>query len=120
MGNVTSGTGGIIQLATILVLLPLWIVLSFFVPYVLGKGINRLLLSGRSFKNFSLFFTFIGGVGFFALFVLVMGPSIIQIFSASASEKLYEYLFPVGSTGNTIGIFSSLAVGLLSGNEEER
>ncbi|MCK5187010.1 MAG: hypothetical protein KAR43_07710 [Deltaproteobacteria bacterium] len=120
MENITAGTGGIIQLAATLVLLPLWIGLSFFIPYVLGKGINGLFLSGRSFKNSSLFFAFIGGIGFFALFVLVLGPSIIQIFSVTISEELYEYLLPIGSTGNTVGIVSSLAVGLLRGTDEER
>ena len=120
MENITAGTGGIIQLAATLVLLPLWIGLSFFIPYVLGKGINGLLLSGRSFKNSSLFFSFVRGIGFFSLFVLVLGPSIIQIFSVAISEELYEYLFPIGSTGNTVGIVSSLAVGLLRGNDEER
>ncbi|MCK5513927.1 MAG: hypothetical protein KAJ00_05475 [Deltaproteobacteria bacterium] len=120
MENITAGTGGIIQLAATLVLLPLWIGLSFFIPYVLGKGINGLLLSGRSLTNSSLFFAFVGGIGFFALFVLVMGPSIIQIFSGTISEELYEYLLPIGSTGNTVGIVSSLAVGLLRGTDEER
>ena len=120
MENIVAGTGGIVHLATTLVLLPLWIGLSFFIPYVLGKSINKLLLSGRSFKNSSLFFAFTSGVGFFALFVLIMVPSIIQIFSVTVSEELYEYLFPIGSTGNTVGIVSSLAVGLLRGNDEER
>ncbi len=120
MGNITVGAGEIVQLAITLVLLPLWIGLSFFIPYALGKGINRLLLSGKSFRNSSSFFAFIGGVGFFTLFVLVLVPSIVRIFSASASEGLYEYLFPIGSAGNTVGITSSLAVGLLKGNDEER
>jgi hypothetical protein len=120
MGILTAGAGEIIQLATTLVLLPLWIGLSFFIPYVLGKGINRLLLSGKSFRNSSSFFAFIGGMGFFTLFVLVLVPSIIQIFSVSASEGLYEFLFPIGSAGNTVGVASSLAVGLLKGNNEER
>lgn len=119
MGNMTAGSGEIVQLAETVVLLPLWIGFSFFIPYLLGKGINWLLLSGRSFKNSSLFFAFIGGIGFFALFVLVMGPSIIQIFSVTISEELYEYLFPIGSAGHTVGTVSSLAVGLLSGNDEE-
>lgn len=119
MENMTAGTGGIAQLAETFVLLPLWIGLSFFIPYVLGKGINRLLLSGRSFKNSSLFFAFIGGIGFFTLFVLVMGPSIIQLFSVRISEELFEYLFPIGSAGHTVGIVSSLAVGLFRGNDEE-
>ena len=120
MEQMTVGTGGIVQLAATVVLLPLWIGLSFFIPYIFGKGINRLLLSGRSFKNSSLFFAFIGGIGFFALFVLVIGPSIIQIFSVTISEELYEYLFPIGSAGHTVGMVSSLAVGLLGGNDEER
>ena len=61
MGNITVGAGEIVQLAITLVLLPLWIGLSFFIPYALGKGINRLLLSGRSFRNSSSFFAFAVG-----------------------------------------------------------
>lgn len=119
MEEVIPGTGSVVQLVTTFTLLPIWIGLSFFIPYFLGKGINRLLLRGKSFKNSSLFFAFIGGVGFFALFFLVMGPSVIQIFSVSISEELYEYLLPIGSTGYTVGIICALAVGLLRGSDEE-
>jgi hypothetical protein len=54
-------------------------------------------------------------MGFFSLAITVFGASLIQVFSISSSERWYKMVFPVGFTGNTIGILSTIAAGFLRG-----
>ena len=117
MEHLLIGAGGIVQLIITLALLPFWIGLCFFVPYMIGKGINRLLLKCRSFSRSNLFFAWIGGIGFFALFVVVLGSAVIKIPSISKAEWWYNHLFPMGAIGNTIGVICSGIIGILTGRD---
>jgi len=72
MEHILIDVGGIVQLIITLFLLPLWISLCFSIPYIIGKGINRVLLKGEAFSRLRLLFAYIGGIGFFALFVFLL------------------------------------------------
>ena len=115
MATLFTGTEYIIEFVTTLLLLPFLIYISFLVSYGIGKGLNYLLLGGRSFPPSYLLFAVIGFIGFFSLAITVFGASFVQIFSISASEWWYKQVFPFGSTGNTIGIFSTITAGFLRG-----
>jgi len=115
MEQLLIGATGIVQLIITLFLLPLWIGLCFFIPYMLGRGANRLFLANRSFERPRLVFTAIGGAGFSVLFVFILISTIIQIFSISASEWWYKNLFLFGAIGNTVGVVCSLLFGILTG-----
>lgn len=119
MGTLFTGTAALIELVTTLLVLPLLICLSFLIPYGLGKGLNSLFMAGKSFNSPYLLCTFIGGMGFFALVVMVLGASFLQIFSIPAAEWWYQHLFPIGATGNTIGIICSFSSGFLRGKIDE-
>ena len=105
----------IVSLVITIFLVPLWIGLCFFIPYLIGEGLNKLCLKGRSFPRPTKFFFYIAGISFSPVFFTLVGFSIIQIFSISASELWYQYLFPVSAVGNTIGIIFSGIIGLLRG-----
>ena len=115
MSTLFTGTEYIVELVTTLLLLPFLVYLSFLISYGLGKGLNFVLLNGRSFYLPHLLFIVIGFMGFFSLAITVFGASLIQIFSISGSEWWYKQVFPIGSTGNTIGIFSTVTAGFLRG-----
>ena len=117
MEYILGGAGGVVQVIITLFLLLLWIGLCFFVPYMIGKSINRVLLEAKSFPRLSLLFAYVGGIGFFALFILVLGSSIIQIFSISKAEWWYKHLFSIGAIGNTVGIICSGIFGILTGKD---
>jgi hypothetical protein len=118
MSTLFTGTEYIIEFVITLLLLPFLIYLSFFIVYTLGKGLNYLLLKGRSFSPPHLLFVVIGFLGFFSLAITVFSASFIQIFSISTAEWWYKKVFPIGSTGNTIGILASLAAGFLRGRND--
>ena len=107
MSTLFTGTEYIIELIITLLLLPFLVYLSFLISYGLGKGLNYLLLNGRSFPLSYLLFAVIGFTGFFSLAITVFSASFIQIFSISGSEWWYKQVFPIGSTGNKIGILHS-------------
>ena len=115
MSTLFTGTEYFVELVATLLLLPFLVYLSFLISYGLGKGLNYLLLEGRSFPPSYLLFEVIGFIGFFSLAITVFGASFIQIFSISASEWWYKQVFPIGSTGNTIGIISTVTAGFLRG-----
>jgi len=119
MGTLFTGTAELIELVITLLVLPLFICLSFLIPYGAGKGLNSLLLAGKSFNSSYLLCTFIGGMGFFALIIMVLGASFLQVFSLSAAEWWYHQLFPLGATGNTLGIICSFSSGFLRGKKYE-
>ena len=119
MGTLFTGTAALIELVTALLVLPLFICLSFLIPYGLGKGLNGLLLAGKSFNSSYLLCAFIGGMGFFSLVVMVLGASFLQIFSIAAAEWWYQHLFPVGATGNIMGILCSFFSGVLRGKTDD-
>jgi len=119
MGSLFTGTAELIELVITLLVLPLFICLSFLIPYGAGKGLNSLLLAGKSFNSSYLLCTFIGGMGFFALIIMVLGASFLQVFSLSAAEWWYHQLFPLGATGNTLGIICSFSSGFLRGKKDE-
>jgi hypothetical protein len=119
MGTLFTGTAALIELVITLLVLPLLICLSFLIPYGMGKGLNRLLLAGKSFNVSYLLCTFIGGMGFFSLAVMVLGASFLQLFSNSAAEWWYQHLFPLGATGNTLGIICSFSSGFFRGKIEQ-
>ena len=119
MGSLFTGTAELIGLVITLLVLPLFICLSFLIPYGAGKGLNSLLLAGKSFNSSYLLCTFIGGMGFFALIIMVLGASFLQVFSLSAAEWWYHQLFPLGATGNTLGIICSFSSGFLRGKKDE-
>jgi hypothetical protein len=60
-------------------------------------------------------FVVVGFLGFSSLAITVLGSSFIQIFSISTSEWWYKKVFPIGSTGNTIGIVATIIAGFLRG-----
>ena len=115
MGTLFTGTAALIELLITLLVLPLFIYLSFFIPYGLGKGLNNIVMAGKSFKSSYLLCAFIGGMGFFAFVAMVLGASFLQLFSISAAEWWYQHLFPLGATGNTLGIICSFSSGFLKG-----
>jgi len=115
MGTLFTGTAALIELVITVLVLPLLICLSFLIPYGVGKGLNSLLLAGKSFNSAYLLCAFIGGTGFFALVVVVFGASFLQIFSISAAEWWYQHLLPLGATGNTLGIICSFSSGFFRG-----
>ena len=115
MGTLFTGTAALIELVITLLVLPFLICLSFIIPYGVGKGLNNLLLAGKSFDSFYLLCAFIGGMGFFTLAVVVVGASFLQVFSISAAEWWYRYLFPLGATGNILGIICSFSSGFFRG-----
>jgi hypothetical protein len=119
MGTLFTGTAALIELVITLLVLPLLIYLSFLIPYGLGKGLNNLLLAGKSFNSSYLLCAFIGGMGFFSLAAMVLGASFLQIFSISAAAWWYEHLFPLGATGNTLGIVCAFSSGFLRGKIDE-
>ena len=115
MGTLFTGTAALIELIITLLVLPLLICLSFLIPYGVGKGLNSLFLAGKSFNSPYLLSTFIGGMGFFALAIVIVGASFLQVFSFSAAEWWYRYLFPLGATGNILGIICSFTSGFFRG-----
>jgi hypothetical protein len=115
MSTLFTGTEYIIEFVTTLLLLPFLVYLSFLISYGLGKGLNYLLLNGRSFPPSYLLFAVIGFIGFFSLAITVFGASFIRIFSISVSEWWYKQMLPIGSTGNSIGILATVAAGFLRG-----
>ena len=118
MDTLFTGTAALIELVITLLILPLLICLSFLIPYGVGKGLNSLLLAGKSFISSYLLCAFISGMGFFALVVMVLGASFLQIFSISAAEWWYHHLFPLGATGNTLGIICSCSSGFFRGKTD--
>lgn len=118
MSTLFTGTEYIIEFIITLLLLPFLIYLSFLISYGLGKGLNYLLLNGRSFPPSSLLFIVIGFTGFFSLAITIFGASLIQIFNISTAEWWYKQVFPIGSTGNTIGIIATITAGFLRGRED--
>jgi len=119
MGTLFTGTTELVELVITLLVLPLFICLSFLIPYGAGKGLNSLLLAGKSFNSSYLLCAFIGGMGFFALVVMVLGASFLQIFSISAAEWWYRQMFPLGATGNTLGVICSFSSGFFRGKKYE-
>ncbi len=119
MDTFFTGTTSFVWLVVTALLLPFIVCLSFFIPYGAGKGLNHLFLSGRSYSTYYLLSAFIGGMGFFALSVMILGAAFLQVFSFSAAEWWYEHLYPVGATGNTIGIIASLSAGLFKGRSDD-
>ena len=119
MSTLFTGTEYIIEFVTTLLLLPFLVYLSFLISYGLGKGLNYILLNGRSFPLLNLLFAAIGFVGFFSLAITVFGASLIQVFSISSSEWWYKQVFPLGLIGNTIGVVSAVAAGFLKGRNED-
>ena len=115
MSTLFTGTEYIIELVTSLLLLPFFVYISFLISYGIGKGLNYFLLNGRSFPHSHLMFAVIGFMGFFSLAITVFSSSFIQIFSISSSEWWYKQAFPIGSTGNTIGVLSTVVAGFLRG-----
>ena len=118
MSTLFTGTVYIVEFVITLLMLPFLIYLSFLVSYGLGKGLNCLLISGRSFSPSYLFFIVIGFTGFFSLAITVFSSSFIQIFSISAAEWWYKKVFPIGSTGNMIGILATITAGFLKGKDD--
>ena len=118
MSTLFTGTGYIVELIITLLLLPFLVYLTFLIAYGLGKGLNYLLLQGRSFYSSYLLFSFIGWAGFFALVCMILGASFVQVFSLSAAEWWYQQTLPIGSTGNTIGILCAMTAGLLRGKDD--
>ena len=119
MGTLFTGTAALIELVITLLVLPLLICLSFLIPYGLGKGFNSVLMAGKSFNISYLLCAFIGGMGFFSLAVMVLGASFLQIFSIPAAEWWYQHLFPLGATGNTLGIVCSFSSGFFRGKIDQ-
>jgi hypothetical protein len=119
MGTLFTGTAALFELVITLLVLPLLICLSFLLPYGMGKGLNSVLLAGKSFNISYLLCAFIGGMGFFSLTVMVLGASFLQIFSISAAEWWYQHLFPLGATGNIIGIICSFSSGFFRGKIDQ-
>lgn len=119
MGTLFTGTIALIELVITLLVLPLVICLSFLIPYGMGKGFNSVLMAGKSFNISYLLCAFIGGMGFFSLAVMVLGASFLQIFSISAAEWWYQHLFPLGATGNTLGIICSFSSGFFRGKTDQ-
>lgn len=115
MGTLFTGKVTLIELITVILVLPLVVYVSFAVPYTIGKGLNSLVLGGKSFRSSYQLCAFIGGMGFFTLVLMVLGASFLQIFSLSAAEWWYQNLFPLGATGNTLGIICALTSGFLRG-----
>ena len=119
MDTLFTGTEYFVEFMTTILILPLLIYLSFFISYGLGKGLNHFFLHGKSFNTLHLLCTFIGGMGFFALGVMILGASFIQVFSISAAEGWYQQVYPIGSIGNNIGIICFVSAGFLKGKNDE-
>lgn len=119
MGTLFTGTASLIELVITLLILPLLICLSFLIPYGMGKGFNSVFLAGKSFNISYLLCAFIGGMGFFALTVMILGASFLRIFSISVAEWWYQHLFPLGATGNTLGIICSFSSGFFKGKTDQ-
>ena len=119
MSTLFTGTEYIIELVTTMLLLPLLVYLTFLISYGLGKGLNHLFLHGRSIYVFNLLFLFIGCTGFFLLVLMIVGASLIQVFSLSTAERWYQQMLPIGTTGNTIGIVCTITAGFLRGKGDE-
>ncbi len=118
MERLLIGTGSLFMLPVNLFFASLWIGLWSIVPYKIGTGVNKLILNGRSFSNFSSFFYSFAVIGFLTFFVFLFGASVIQIFSISGSEWWYTHLFPFGALGNLIGGVSCGVIGLLTGKDQ--
>jgi hypothetical protein len=119
MSTLFTGTGYIIELVITILLLPLLIYLTYLISYGLGRGLNHLFLHGRSSYTSYLLFFFIGCTGFFLLVLMVVGASLIQVFSLATAEWWYQQMLPVGTTGNTIGIVCTITAGFLRGKGDE-
>ena len=118
MSTLFTGTEYIIELVITLLLLPFLVYISFIISYGLGRGLNYFLLNGRSFYPLYLLFIAVGLTGLFSLAITVFGASFIQIFNIAAAEWWYKKVFPIGFTGNTIGILATITAGFLRGRDD--
>jgi len=119
MSTLFTGSAYIIELVSTILLLPLLVYLTFLISYGVGKGLNHIFLHGRSLYDFYMLFFFIGCTGFFLLVLMIMGASLIQVFSLSTAERWYQQMLPIGTTGNTIGIVCTITAGFLRGKGDE-
>ena len=103
---------------SIVILVPLWVAICGGLPYLIGTGLNRLLLKGRGPSTVNMI---LRGTAYLALAILSFFLEIwlvIMLFSSSAAEWWYERLFIVGAVSNTIGIVCWWLSGLLGKKEE--
>lgn len=116
MSTLFTGAGPpLVDLTATVLLFPFFIYLSSLIPYGLGKWLNSLFISGRSFNSSYQLCMFLGGMGFCALFILVLGASFLQLFAESAAEWWYHHFFLIGAAGNTIGITCFFLAGFFKG-----
>ena len=80
---------------------------------------NLFFLNGRNFNTLYLLFLFIGGMGFFGLVIMILGASLIQVFSITAAERWYNEVFLIGYNGTIIGIICSISAGFFKGKNND-
>jgi len=115
MDTLFVGSSPLFHLIITLLVFPFLVYLSIIIPYGLGKVLAGLLTAGKSFNSSYQVCTFIGGMGFSALAALVLGASLLQLFTISGAEWWYQHLFSIGATGNTMGIICSFLAGFFKG-----
>ena len=117
MQYLTSAMFTLLMFDLTFILAALWVALCFFIPYAVGRWLNRVVLGRTVFRRAVLTLAVVAGAGRFCTFVFIMGAAVLQIFSWEASERWYVRLFPVGATGNTVAILCAGIAGLLGGRD---
>ena len=113
--NLLIGGEGIIGFIVTSILLPLWIALCFFIPHVIGKGVNRFILGGGYYSRLQTLFSWLAGLSFFAFTAFALGSSGLQLFDPPMAHWWYEKTLTIGLLGNATGIVCSGFKGIFAG-----
>ena len=113
----TGAVGGLIQLLLFHPLFALWIAIFFGIPYLIGLGLNRFVLKGRSLWRSNFMFMWIAEGCVAILYFFLSWFVLIHTFSTSAADWWYRKLFLIGAVSNTIMPISAFIAALSAGRD---